>query len=321
MKKTDFLRKVIFMKSQKSNIQSMIALLLLCSSLILGGCGTNLNVNVTSSTEEPSELIAATETQSEATVAPVVTSAVIPTIASTAIPTIMVGTVLEDAAKDIDGNGVTDNLQIISLNNDGGETCLQVYLNEEKIFEYEDPLVTIMGVGAFEYLDLDGDNTNEIFITASTNTNCRPYAEVLCLKQIDGKWNQMDLPKNEEGNNQFSFKITRGKDEFDFIISSDDTNQIIHYDASQYFKDDESGNFYSIQEYRKNNYKEGNEVGFIAAWGIHDAKTGTYKGRNCIIANQGIEGPYGHGLGEVNIYFAYNEQGKVDILNIEYLPL
>ncbi len=308
------------MKSRKTYLKISLALLLLCSSLIHGGCSRYRIVNGVFSTAEPSEAITVNVTKNEVAVTPIALPTVIPTITLTAIPTIMPGAVLEDLVKDLDGNGVDDYLQIISLNNDGGVTCIHVYLNEEKIFEFEDPFTRIMGLGTFEYLDLDGDKTNEIFITAGTNANSRLYIEALCLKQIDGIWNRMDYPKNENGNYEFPFKITKGKDEFDFIISSEDTNQIIHYDASRYYKDDESGNFYSIQEYLKNNYKEGDEVGFISAWGIHDAKSGTYEGQNCIIANQGIEGPYGHGLGEINIYFAYNEQGKVDILNVEYLP-
>lgn len=310
-----FLRKVLAMKSQKNSIKFIIALQLLWSITFLGGCGTRGNVNVASSTVEPSETIVVTETQTE----PTITSAVSPMIAPTVTPAIKIGTVLEDVVKDVDSNGVDDNIQTVSLDTAGAKTCLYIYLNKEKIFEYEDPSVRIMGVNSFEYLDLDEDSHNEIFITADTNANCRPYEEVLCLKQTDGKWNRMDYPNNESGNNGFTFKITRGKDEFDFIISSDDTDQVIHYDATRYFKDDESVG-YTIQEYRKNKYKEGDEVGFISAWGIWDAKTGTYNGRNCIIALQGIEGPYGHGLGEVNIYYAYSDQGEVDILNVEYLP-
>lgn len=311
------------MKNQKSYIKIMIALLILSSSIILSSCGTDWNIN-TSSASVSSQEIAETVTKTEATVTPDVTptdnSAIIPTIALSITPAILAGTVREDVVKDLDGNGVDDNIQIISMDATGAETCMHVYLNGEKIFEYENSSFRIMGINTFEYLDLDKDNVNEIFITAATNANCRPYEEVLCLKQTNGKWKRMDYPKNEVGYNEFSFRITRGKDEFDFIISSDDTNQIIHYDASSYFKDDENGNLNSIQEYRKNNYKEGDEVGFISAWGIWDAKTGTYEGRNCIIASQGIEGPYGHGLGKVIIYFAYSEQGKVDILNIGYLP-
>lgn len=324
MKKVDFLSKVIFIKSQKSNMKIMITLLLLSLSIIWGGCGTKSNISLTPSKEETPTSIAATETQIEVTITPEVTPTDSPTIEQTIAPTvtpaIMAGAVLEDLVKDLDNNGVDDNIQIISLDTAGADTCMYVYLNGEEIFIYEEPNVRMLGIGAFEYLDLDEDNTNEIFITSGTNANCRPYEVVLCLKQTEGKWNRMDYPQNESGYFEFPFKITRGKDEFDFLISSKDTNQVIHYDASQYYKDDESGNFYSIQDYRKNNLKEGDDVGFISAWGIWEAKTGTYNGRNCIIALQGIEGPYGHGLGEVNIYYAYNEEGKVDILNVEYLP-
>jgi hypothetical protein len=130
----------------------------------------------------------------------------------------------------------------------------------------------------------------------------------------------MALPVNGNGLNEFSYKITRGKEEFDFIISSEDIGQEIHFDATKLFVDDESGNDGSIQAYRSNHYKEGDEVGFISAWGIWEAKTGTYEGRDCIVALQGIEGPYGHGLGQINIYFAYNKQGNVEILKVEYQP-
>jgi len=312
------------MKSQSYCIKIMITLLLLCSSIILNGCGTKRNERVASPTAVTSKSIVATDTDTKTIITPTLTPTIAPsatpTIAPTTTPAIITGTVLENVAKDIDSNKVDDNIQIISLNEDGGETGIYVYLNRKKIFEYENPNCRIMGIDSFEYLDLDGDNKKEIFISASTNANSRPYTEVLCLKQTNGKWNQMDLPKNESGDKEFPFKITRGKDEFDFIISSNDTNQVIHYDASRYFNDDKSDNIDSIQSYRSNHYKEGDKVGFISAWGIWEAKTGTYKERNCIIAYQGIEGPYGHGLGRINIYFAYTKQGKVDILNVKYSP-
>lgn len=316
---TGLLRKVIFMKGQKCNIKLMIALVLLCLSVILGGCGTKSNVNVASYTAEPSETIAVTETEAEAIVKPADT----PTIASTVTPAITPailadGTAIVDVNKDIDGNEVDDNVQIVSLK-DGSETCMLVYLNGKQIFEYEDPNVRLMGVDAFEYLDLDGDSTNEIFITADTNANGRTLVYVLCLKQIDGHWNRMDIPLNEMGNNGFGFKVTRGKDEFEFIISSDIIEQEIHFEASHLFVDDESGNIDSIQAFRKNNYKEGDEVDFSIGWGICEVRTGTYEGRNCIIATEGLEVPYGHGLGDISTYFAYNGQGKVEILNVEFM--
>jgi len=93
----------------------------------------------------------------------------------------------------------------------------------------------------------------------------------------------------------------------------------VHFDASIYFVDDADNSRDSIQAYRNNNYKEGDEVAFISAWGIHNAITGSFQGRNCIIATHGIEGPYGHGLGRIDVYFAYNGQGELEILNIEHI--
>lgn len=282
-----FLRKVIEMKNQKYKIKIMFTLLFACILSLFSGCSEKEKAT-------PKEV--------------------------KTIPPTKTGAVLEEIDKDLDDNGTNDKLQIISLNEDGGETAIRVYLNEDDIFEYEEPDIRLVGIDSFEYLDLDGDKTDEIFITTDTNANSRPYKAVLCLKQMDGKWNQMDLPKNEGGYHEFPFQITKGKGEFDFIISSEDTDQIIQYDASGYFKEDESNDPSYIQDYRKNNYKEGDEVGFISAWGIHDAKTGTYKGDNCIIVNQGIEGPYGHSLGEINVYVTYSEQGKAEILKFEYIP-
>lgn len=56
----------------------------------------------------------------------------------------------------------------------------------------------------------------------------------------------------------------------------------------------------TIQGFCKNNYKEGDEIDFSLGWGICEARTGT---------------------GEINTYFANNEQGEVEILDVKYLNL
>lgn len=335
------------------------ATLLLCISAFLVGCHSNAKVSETASatstnyrTKEPSAAIteAITETTPDATMLES-TDNITPTTKDniTAASTNVISDkisdkddftstsaevagdivsssdtpkerIAEELTKDIDGNGIMDVVQTIARNDDS-ELFIRIFINGEQIFEYKDPNnFRIMGVFLFEYLDLDGDDANEIFITTNTDANSRPLTLVLCLKQAEGQWKLMDIPRNEIGNNGFPFKITRGKKEFDFIISSDAIDQDIHFDATNYFKDDESGNIDSIQAYRSNKYKVGDEVGFISAWGIWEASTGTYKGRNCIIAVQGIEGPYGHGLGHLSIYYSYNEDGAVEILNVEYQP-
>jgi hypothetical protein len=306
------------MRSQKSNIKIMIGLFLLCSFVALGSCSTNRNVNVTSSTIKPSESITATKTQTKACIPTESEPTDVPIIAPMITPISMSGKVLESVSKDIDGNKVEDIIQTISLDDDGTETGICVYLNGELIFEFSDPYVRLMGVKAFEYIDLDEDGINEIFIVTDTNANSRSLVNVLCLKEIEGHWNRMDLPLNEMGNNGFRFKVTRGINEFEFNISSDIIEQEIYFDASHLFADDGSDNIDSIQAFLKNNYKAGDVVDFSLGWGICEARTGTYEGRNCIIATEGLEVPYGHGIGDINTYFAYNKQGKIEILSVEY---
>lgn len=128
----------------------------------------------------------------------------------------------------------------------------------------------------------------------------------------------LEIPLNELGNNCFPFNITRGKEEFDFIISSEYTDQQIQFNASSFYVDEPLSNPNSIQAYRNNHYKEGDQVAYISSWGIWEAYTGTYDGHSCIIAIQGIEAPYGNLLGRVIIYYDYDVNGSIEILNIEY---
>jgi len=306
-------KKKLTHTSKKSITQIVCALLLVSTILLFSGCTNKSESDIgnegkTTETATP---------KAEATITPIVTVA--PSATPTPAPEIKTGSILEETIKDLDGNGTEDSLQIVSLDDEGIMNCLYVNLNGEKIYEHSLNDLRFMGIIAFEYLDLDEDNVNEIFITADTSTNSRPYTELLCLKETDGVWKRMNLPRNEHDLNGFPFKITRGSDEFDFVISSDYISEPIHFDASIYFRDDESDNIDTIQRYRSNNYKEGDEVGFIAAWGIHAARTGSYNGRNCIIATHGIEGPYGHGMGRLDIYFAYNQQGDIEVLHVEHL--
>lgn len=225
--------------------------------------------------------------------------------------------IAQELSKDIDDNGVMDLVQIIVREDDS--EYVQVIFNGADIFQYEWDDLRLISIEAFEYLDLNRDGENEIFITIYPNVNSRPLIEVLSLKQSNVGWNMMELPLNELGNNCFSFNITRGKDEFDFIISSEYTGQQIHFDASSFFEDGPNSNPNSILAYRNNHYKEGDKVASISFWGIWEAQTGTYNKRNCIIAQQGIEGPYGNGLGRVIIYYAYDKNGLIEVLNIEYV--
>jgi hypothetical protein len=226
-------------------------------------------------------------------------------------------TIVQELSKDIDNNGSMDSVHIIER--EDGSEFIQVIFNKDDIFQYEWASLRLLSIDAFEHLDLDRDGENEIFITVYPNVNSRPLIEVLTLKISNDRWYKLDVPLNEIGNNCFPFNITRGKEEFDFVISSEYSDKRVHFDASSFYIDEPESNSNSIQTYRNNHYKEGDKVAFISSWGIWEAQTGTYDGRNCIIAQQGIEGPYGNGLGRVIIYYDYDVNGLLEMLNYEYV--
>jgi hypothetical protein len=223
----------------------------------------------------------------------------------------------EELSKDIDLNGVMDIVRI--LEREDGSVYIQIIFNGEDIYHCEWSGLRLLSVDVFEYLDLDRDGENEIFITANPSVNSRPLIEILTLKQTDGRWSMLEIPLNENGNNCFPFSITRGKEEFDFIISSEYTEKQIHFDASSFYEDGPDSNPNSIHAYRNNHYKAGDQVAYISSWGIWETQTGSYDGYNCIIAQQGMEAPYGNYLGRVIIYYDYDANRSIEVLNIEYV--
>ena len=294
-------------------------LIIICISFsifaFLTGCkhdSNQLNSNEpTPTTAEPQATTEPQATEEPDPVTPEVNAE--PPESNEAVP---IETIAQELSKDIDDSGVEDLVRI--MEREDGSEYVQVIFNGTDIFQYEWDELGLISIDTFEYLDLDDDGENEIFITVYPNVNSRPLIEVLTLKQSNVGWSNMEVPLNELWNNCFTFHITRGKEEFDFIISSEYTDQRIHFDASSFYEDGPDSNPSSLQAYRNNHYKEGDQVAFISSWGIWEAQTGTYNERNCIIAQQGIEGPYGNGLGRVIIYYAYDKTDSIEVLNIEY---
>ncbi len=296
------------MKKQNYFIFSLIVL---CASVYLGGCygagagesEESFAIENTAIADEPAVDTWKTADETEE-----------------AAETVQRETVTDELNKDIDNNGVMDSLRL--LEREDGTMYVKVEFNGESIFDYEWKELRLASVASFEYMDFDQDDENEIFITVDPFVNSMPLIEVMTLKQSEGQWNMMDIPLNELGNNCFPIAITKGKDEFDFIISSDYTEKQIHFDASSYYVEDEERGDNSIQTYREQHFAEGDTVGYIASWGMWGAKTGVYNERNCIIARQGIQGSRGkfNTLGTLDIYYAYDKSGNIEILDLVHEP-
>ena len=66
----------------------------------------------------------------------------------------------------------------------------------------------------------------------------------------------------------------------------------------------------------------GDVVGNPLPWGIWEIWSGTYKGENCLIAEHGLGGPDGKYdyYGNADIYFNYDADGKIKILDMVFRP-
>ncbi|HHV10025.1 MAG TPA: hypothetical protein GXX75_07085 [Clostridiales bacterium] len=300
-----------------------ILILIVLSSLYLGGCNQTViaktsleteNADISGIPKEPTVIAPETSrgTPDESANAP----SKEPAIAETPLQN---ETVFSELDKDIDNNGIMDSVQLLERTD--GTMYAAVILNGETIFHYEWEDLRLMSVNSFEYLDFDQDHENEIFITIDPLVNSMPLTEVLTLKLSDGQWRMMDIPLNEIGNNCFPITITKGDGEFDFILSSEYTDKQLLFDATSYYTDDGNIEGNSIQLYKNQHFSKGDTVGYVSSWGIWSSWTGTYDGRNCIIAEQGLQGIGGkfNPLGRVDIYYAFDKNGNIEILDLVHI--
>lgn len=232
---------------------------------------------------------------------------------------------------DLDGNGEMEYL-LISYENDYSEynAHLSFYFNGKSIYEYDDLLR--MSPGDAEYIDLDSDGKPEIFFTFYPHVNSMPLVEYAVLKCTGSGWKALEMIHGETMlDNGFPISSRYGKEENTIVISCEGLEKEIVYDYTAYYearvKDYEEygmdpGEFKEILSHYRH-FGAGDDFGGIAAWGIWDINSGTYEGKNCLIATHGLEGPVDNApdrdiLGEIDVYFNYNEKGLVNILNMEF---
>lgn len=228
---------------------------------------------------------------------------------------------------DLDGNGEQEYLLLTVLTDDSEyDMHLSFYFNGESIYEYDD-LLRLYPTKA-EYIDLDQDGEKEIFFAFYPMVNSMPLIEYAVLKQTGNGWKALEMIHGETMlDNAFPISCRYGSTDNTIVIACEGTEKEIIYNIEAHYEN-------IIKEYREYNmdysayarilegnmYKEGDEFGSIAAWGIWEICSGTYDGRNCLIATHGLQGPEGKfdTIGLVDIYFDYNEKGLVNILDMEF---
>lgn len=228
---------------------------------------------------------------------------------------------------DLDGDGTEEYILLetgdfLGQNVVGGR--ITMYVNDEPVYQYAEEL-RIFGLGDKGYLDLNGDGQEEIFVSFYPAVNSMPLTEWFVLEKTEDGWEMLEM-YHEEGNmlsNAFPITVLLDKKDFDFSIRCEGWDGKIDFDATEHYErmkeELEAGNN-AYEVFMNEQYEEGDVVGTPLDWGVWVMRTGTYNGQNCLIAEHGLGGPGGKYdyYGNIDVYFDYDEKGKIRILNLEY---
>lgn len=227
--------------------------------------------------------------------------------------------------EDIDGDGSND--YVIYTGREGYYNHIAIYLAHEGIvFEHDDELP--VDVGDISQIDIDHDGENEILITMWPHVNSMPLEEYAVIKKTSSGWQELEGCAD----NAFPIHVYKDKEHYSLSISCDGFDKAILYDveylydfyveqvelngAETYYS--EVKNFYMSDVYSAS---VGSEVGEVCAYGIWNIIVSSYNGQTCLVAEHGIQGrdkcdPWGL----VQVYFDYDSDGKIRILDLVHVP-
>ncbi len=228
----------------------------------------------------------------------------------------------EDQQKDRAIDIVIDNEGV-----DGGVVHgqLSVLVDKECVYTQDNEL-TIVSVNDTKWIDLDGDGEKELFVSFSSAVNSMPLEEWLVLKETAEGWKLLEMYHSEGNvmNNGFPIIVTLHNKDFDLRISCEGLAKEIPFDATTHYEqmkeERESGNnsydFFMSDEW----HQEGKIIGGPLAWGIWNIECGIFEGRSCLVAEHGLGGPGGKYdyYGNAYVYFDYDENGRIRILDLTF---
>lgn len=230
---------------------------------------------------------------------------------------------------DVDGDGNVEYAMTYEVNDGDLITgAIELYFNNELIYEYQEEL--LMDPGKLAYEDLDADGEKEIFFSFYPRVNSMPLEEYVVLKKTGGTWNKLKTPVDSLGSNSFPIHIKYGSSPCELIISCDGYEETIVYDAEAHYekmaedtKNDENKQSFN-EEFnrmlRGEGYEEGAEFGMVMPWGVWEIDTVTVDDKPMLKARQGIAGQLERydQLGDLFIYFDFTDNGKLKIEKLEF---
>lgn len=222
---------------------------------------------------------------------------------------------------DLDDNGQKEYIKVTNTENG----VLEVFFNGQVIYEHVEIQERIVGIGEKEFVDLDGDGKEEIFISFQPSVNSMPLVEWFVLKQTEYGWKRLEMYYEGDDmlNNAFPISVFLKEKEYLFYIICEEYVEEIVYDATRHYANEElekeDGDM-SFDFFKSQNYEVGDQVGCTSDWGIWNIVVGAYEGQNCLIAEHGLNGMAGRDdyLGQVYVYFNYDTAGQISILNMTF---
>lgn len=230
---------------------------------------------------------------------------------------------------DLDGNGQPE--YVVYYGEDGIWDKFVTVFNLHKIYRHED--ILFVDVWDARYLDLDHDGSKEVAMRMLPHVNSMPLVEYAVLKEKNGTWEKLEMYQGEDIlDNTFPIHIVKGRELYDVKISVDGFEKELTIDIEDRYRYWEKASkeenpelgwtspiFSSYQEVLA--MKEGSPCAETAAWGIWEVEYGTFEERDCLIAEQAIQGYSKEDIwGELSIYFDYDLNGKIRILDLTFLP-
>lgn len=222
--------------------------------------------------------------------------------------------------EDLNGDGLNDYL--INYFQDGVCRRIALYLRGKwAVYEHIEEIG--VGFGDCYSVDLDGDGKKEILLLIEPHVNSMPLEEFTVLKLGHNGWDTLETCTS------LPLKMTRRTEPYEIILGCDGYDQTIsfsvkdRYDAWKTLASQEGNSFYEemkrYYEFEVANAKAGAEIGSIMEWGIWKINLTEFDGRPCLMALQGIQGYSKEDQwGEVEIYFDYDAEGKIRILDLKF---
>lgn len=226
---------------------------------------------------------------------------------------------------DIDGNGIEERMIIRESTEEGFYAHVAFYFNGKRIYEHDDILLCSPDdYKSSGYVDLDNDGKKEVFFSFCPQVNSMPLEEYAVVKKVGDEWKTLEIIEGEDSlDNGFPISITY-HDNCLLEIKCEGYDKSVMYDARKHYENQKMVDEINADYYQRildgKEYKDGDVCGTVAAWGVWDVYVDEYNDQPCIIANHGINGDYGKYdmYGTVDVYFNYDSNGEVNILDMVF---